>query len=167
MASELHVDTIKHSGGTSALTIDSSGRVLNSNIPYFHVTGNHGWIDLGGGFNNYFNSNTSAVDVITNTGSHYVASTGRFTAPLTGLYQMSACFYVNDSGDVETNMRFYKNGSHWHDNYFRVHHDSTNYPDNTATMSFAVNLSATDYVQWYVNEDIYGHHSFWTGYLIG
>ena len=30
MASELHVDAIKHSGGTSALTINSSGRV---NIP--------------------------------------------------------------------------------------------------------------------------------------
>jgi len=30
MASELHVDSIKHSGGTSALTIDSSGNV---NIP--------------------------------------------------------------------------------------------------------------------------------------
>ena len=27
MASELHVDAIKHSGGTSALTIDSSGNV--------------------------------------------------------------------------------------------------------------------------------------------
>ena len=28
MASELHVDAIKHSGGTSAMTIDSSGRIL-------------------------------------------------------------------------------------------------------------------------------------------
>ena len=34
MASELHVDAIKHSGGTSALTIDSSGRV---NIPGYVV----------------------------------------------------------------------------------------------------------------------------------
>jgi len=30
MASELHVDTIKHSGGTSALTIDSSGNLTAS-----------------------------------------------------------------------------------------------------------------------------------------
>ena len=30
MASELHVDAIKHSGGTSALTIDSSGNVTYS-----------------------------------------------------------------------------------------------------------------------------------------
>jgi len=35
MASELHVDAIKHSGGTSALTIDSSGRVLTPARPSF------------------------------------------------------------------------------------------------------------------------------------
>ena len=35
MASELHVDAIKHSGGTSAMTIDSSGRISRSIIPSF------------------------------------------------------------------------------------------------------------------------------------
>jgi len=35
MASELHVDAIKHSGGTSALTIDSSGNITaNANVHY-------------------------------------------------------------------------------------------------------------------------------------
>ena len=35
MASELHVDSIKHSGGTSALTIDSSGNITaNANLHY-------------------------------------------------------------------------------------------------------------------------------------
>ena len=35
MASELHVDAIKHSGGTSALTIDSSGNITaNANLHY-------------------------------------------------------------------------------------------------------------------------------------
>ena len=35
MASELHVDAIKHSGGTSALTIDSSGNLTaNANVHY-------------------------------------------------------------------------------------------------------------------------------------
>ena len=38
MASELHVDAIKHSGGTSALTIDSSGRVLQPSVPAFRVS---------------------------------------------------------------------------------------------------------------------------------
>ena len=35
MASELHVDAIKHSGGTSAVTIDSSGNLTaNANVHY-------------------------------------------------------------------------------------------------------------------------------------
>tara|TARA_A100001201_G_scaffold125661_1_gene110015 strand:+ start:230 stop:763 length:534 start_codon:yes stop_codon:yes gene_type:complete len=37
MASELHVDAIKHSGGTSALTIDSSGNLTTS--ANFHSAG--------------------------------------------------------------------------------------------------------------------------------
>ena len=37
MASELHVDSIKHSGGTSALTIDSSGNLTTS--ANFHSEG--------------------------------------------------------------------------------------------------------------------------------
>ena len=37
MASELHVDSIKHSGGTSAMTIDSSGRVTTPARPAFSV----------------------------------------------------------------------------------------------------------------------------------
>jgi hypothetical protein len=32
MASELHVDSIKHSGGTTAQTIDSTGRILTPSI---------------------------------------------------------------------------------------------------------------------------------------
>ena len=45
MASELHVDAIKHSGGTSALTIDSSGRV---NMPRFICSKNCTTYNSGG-----------------------------------------------------------------------------------------------------------------------
>ena len=38
MASELHVDAIKHSGGTSAMTISSGGVITEPNRPCFHVT---------------------------------------------------------------------------------------------------------------------------------
>ena len=38
MASELHVDAIKHSGGTSAMTISSDGVITEPNRPSFHVT---------------------------------------------------------------------------------------------------------------------------------
>ena len=38
MASILNVDQIKNAAGTSAMTIDSSGRVSKSVIPYAFVT---------------------------------------------------------------------------------------------------------------------------------
>tara|TARA_R100001510_G_scaffold56514_1_gene62248 strand:- start:24 stop:563 length:540 start_codon:yes stop_codon:yes gene_type:complete len=42
MASELHVDAIKHSGGTSALTIDSSGNVHKAGMVVQTVDFTHG-----------------------------------------------------------------------------------------------------------------------------
>ena len=43
MASELHVDAIKHSGGTSAMTIDSAGVVdlsVNNNVTIYGLNAN-------------------------------------------------------------------------------------------------------------------------------
>ena len=40
MASELHVDAIKHSGGTSALTIDSNGNVHKAGMTVQTVNAN-------------------------------------------------------------------------------------------------------------------------------
>ena len=89
MASELHVDAIKHSGGTSALTIDSTGRILMPARPAFNV-----W---------YSGSNLASVATIVwnneeiNVGSHYDTSNGRFTAPITGIYSFS-WFAISTSG---------------------------------------------------------------------
>ena len=46
MASELGVQTIQHTNGTDAMTIDSSGRVVISQRPYISV-------DFGGGTGSY------------------------------------------------------------------------------------------------------------------
>ena len=56
MASELHVDAIKHSGGTSAMTIDSSGNV---SIPGAVVQVQNG--TLAGGANT--TTSTSFIDI--------------------------------------------------------------------------------------------------------
>ena len=37
MASTLKVQNIAHTGGTTAMTVDSSGRVTKPQIPAFHV----------------------------------------------------------------------------------------------------------------------------------
>ena len=101
------VQNIKYDSSTTAITIDSGGRVTTPNNPSFLTYGTP-TMTISSGTHGYFHSFNNAGQSF-NNGGHYNNTTGRFTAPLTGLYQMSVCFYVNDTGDVETNMRFYKN----------------------------------------------------------
>tara|TARA_Y100000114_G_scaffold107880_1_gene101224 strand:+ start:555 stop:1064 length:510 start_codon:yes stop_codon:yes gene_type:complete len=85
MASELHVDTIKHSGGTSAMTIDSTGRILTPARPSFYATKTDAQTISG-------NTMTDVImnSAITNVGSCYDTSNGLFTAPITGIYYIHA-----------------------------------------------------------------------------
>ena len=112
MASELHVDTIKHSGGTSAMTIDSSGNttfsqnILTSAIPVF-------WA-----YSNTDSVSTSATAIVfnltdLNNGNHYSTSTGRFTAPVAGIYEFNvqALFRKNNVSSGNGEITLYKNGS--------------------------------------------------------
>lgn len=79
----LNVGTIKEATGTTtAMTIDSTGRVLQPAKPFFHVSesNNTGAVGI---------TNQLVFDtVITNIGSHYDTA-GFFKAPVAGLYQFN------------------------------------------------------------------------------
>jgi len=180
MASTLKVNTIqgasnttttfKTNGGTDAMTIDTSGRVKTPNVINFNVTGDGGWVDHGNSPTTYFKTSNQAVDIITNVGSCYDASTGRFTVPsgMDGLYQFNCSLYVNETGDTAGGYAsIYKNGSDWNDNFFLYQSNDSGYPDNSIHLSWCIPLVATDYITIMVREDIYGHHSYWNGYFVG
>jgi len=82
MASILKVNEIQHTGGTTAATIDSTGRVLHPAKPFFHVSesNNTGAVGITGGL--VFDT------VITNIGGYYDTS-GFFKAPVAGVYQFN------------------------------------------------------------------------------
>jgi len=90
---DLNAGTIKDASGTNTgLTVSSDGYVLTPNRPSFSV---------------YYDSSTSEgvngtvvfAGVRHNTGSHYDTSTGKFTAPVAGLYQFNFVgFGSNASG---------------------------------------------------------------------
>ena len=114
MASTLKVNTIAHSGGTNAMTIDSTGRILLPQLPIACVTlttsntqdGTHPYSTTGADM---------LLDKITvNRGSVYNASNGQFTAPVTGLYRFKYTFLRDDSSAANvTYFQVYKNGVAW------------------------------------------------------
>ncbi len=112
--STLKVDTIQHSGGTTGLTIDSSGRILQPTKPAFMARGND---------NNYVQTTPipfPSVDF--NIGSHYNSSTYKFTAPVAGIYMFGSNVYYRCDATELALIRFMKNTST----------DIGNYSSNTA-----------------------------------
>ena len=169
MASELHVEAIKHSGGTRAMTIVSSGRVLTPARPSFSAY-------LSASVS-YGSANTAQKVTFNSThhnvGGHYSTSTGKFTAPLTGVYFLSACVYVYSVQVAE--VQFYINGSSIY--RFAVNSNAGNAVNpNGGQGSITPLLTANDYVEVYTYASDTGtiydgsgdtKASFWTGCLIG
>jgi len=94
MTSIIKVDQIQNAAGVGGLTIDSDGYALTPNRPSFSV---------------YYDSSTTEgiggtvvfTGVYHNTGNHYSTSTGKFTAPVAGLYQFNFVgFGSTSSGNV-------------------------------------------------------------------
>ena len=93
--SNLLVQNIKHTNGTTAQTIDSTGRILTPARPSFLA---RGYGSITGGSQSINNITThsnlglyynfDAVDH--NIGSHFTNATGKFVVPVTGLYFISA-----------------------------------------------------------------------------
>ena len=93
--SNLLVQNIKHTNGTTAQTVDSSGRVFTPARPSFLVRG-YGSITGGSqSINNITTGSSVGIyynfdEVHHNIGSHFTNSTGKFVVPVTGLYFISA-----------------------------------------------------------------------------
>ena len=171
--SNLLVQNIKHTNGTTAQTVDSSGRITTPARPFFHV-----YLDNGG--SNPNSGGTSHVvpfdGVLSNIGSHFNATSSgnaySFTAPIAGVYQFSwnLSIYGISSGQW-FRQRVYKNGSSLQIfNYM----DSQTTDDQNMTAAFALLLAVNDYIQFYAETQSgtfnYSAGTTWnncTGYLVG
>jgi len=170
MASELGVQTIQHTNGTDAITIDSSGRVLQPAKPSFHAY-----------------RDSSAAEGLTGTivfnatkhniGSHYDTSTGKFTAPVAGVYQFNFSGFgcENTSGHqlaANTSVFVDLHNETTSADLARIYYinASAGYP--VLSMSHAVSVAANDVIliqvnQRYVYSDTSDLYLNFSGFLVG
>ncbi len=131
-------DMFFRAGGSERMRIDNAGRVTMPYQPAFKASRLSGNVGAGNTF--VFNSASF------NTGGHYNTSTGRFTAPVSGVYQFNVILLTaNTNPTGHYYWRVLLNGStSFVDAY--SHNDTANtyvhYP-----ASFSLYLSTNDYIE--------------------
>ena len=146
MSSRILVDEIYgKTANTSALTIDSGGRVLLPQIPCACVT-----INLSNSQDTSNPYTTTGADILFNVvtlnqGSVYNSSNGRFTAPVAGIYEFSYTFLKDDAQNV-TYMDMYKNGVSYVPNAGSRLYDENPSTYGSMSQKTLVDLAANDYL---------------------
>tara|TARA_Y100001935_G_scaffold229968_1_gene209991 strand:+ start:1585 stop:2568 length:984 start_codon:yes stop_codon:yes gene_type:complete len=147
--------------GAERMKINPAGLVTKPNTPAFRVHRTAG---------NYTSTTVIVWNVVTyNQGGHYNSSNGRFTAPVTGVYQFNVMGSITGSPVNSSLHRASINGSYQID-VFPIGDDGAAHI--SYANSFLLNLSANDYVEissasggnWYGTGNVHNHYS---GFLVG
>ena len=99
--STLGIENIEHTNGTSALTVDTSGRINMPKVPAFAVRG-YGSIQNAATVNGFtVGSGTDIIynydEVAINRDSAFDNTTGIYTVPVAGMYQVQAGYGYKNS----------------------------------------------------------------------
>jgi hypothetical protein len=147
------------SAGTTGLSINTSGYVTTPTQPKFWVAKNNGTAATG--------TDVLYNDIKFNVGSGYNAANGRFTAPVTGYYFITACGINVGTTNVLIELLIMYNGSN-------VTSARGYYSGSTVggcTVTQVINLTAGDYVTIQPSvTTMYGSESrtaYFCGYLLG
>jgi hypothetical protein len=113
--SNLLVQNIKHTGGTTAMSVDSTGRITTPPRPSFLARGYGSRTSGSQSINNITTSSSVGIhinydEVSHNIGSHFTNSTGKFVVPVTGLYHISAGYGYKASSDWGNIVLFAQDG---------------------------------------------------------
>ena len=173
MTGIIKVDTIQNNGGTTGLTIDSSGRVRQPALPSFHAyiynSDSNPRFQTSGGTHNLVPFDTTTYNV----GGGFSTSSKSFTAPIAGNYQFNVRvspynaaaneylrIIVKDSGGTERRVLKHLfsdgNGDHML--------ASSTVLDMTAGEEVLVYILSSD-SDYYVSRD--ARWSEWSGFLVG
>jgi hypothetical protein len=153
---------LRTNGGTTRMTIDTSGRSTMPYQPSFHARGLPSKATTNGIL--LFSSTNH------NIGNHYNTSTGLFTAPVSGRYLFTFNCLSQDTGAGYLYAGFSVNGGVGS----IVQHYKTNSEDTGQSTggSLVLDISANDVVgvyAWASSINIYSGsgYTWWSGYLLG
>jgi len=147
MASIIGVENLQHTNGTTAATVDSSGRILQPAKPAFHARLTSGSTE---GKTGTLVFNSEDFDI----GGNYDTSNGRFTAPVSGIYYFAfdglcagstggAALAAGNNAMVS----FIKNGSEGTFSTRSYNYITGGTQYNTMNRIDCIQLAANDYVQ--------------------
>jgi len=172
--STLKVGTIQDpSNSNTAMTIDSSGRILTPARPAFRAEKRASNQTVTSTVTAQVTFEHEAFDI----GSNYDTSTSRFTAPIAGIYHFNTVIRaVANGGTMDyVAMKLYKNGSLYAD-MFQMQTAVNQMGNSHIGGSATIQLAATDYVSIhasisgtspYVGNHATGQRTWFSGHLIG
>ena len=171
MASTLKVQNIAHTGGTTAMTVDSSGRVTKPQTPAFHV----------GLASAQTLSTTAATVLFEDRGTSYnnflqggiTISSGVITVPVAGVYQFNTLIRANSVGSGFITAKISRNSvlSSEAVGYIIIGNTrSTDYDNLTGSTVYNMSASDTVKIEMKTSADTswnVGTQSEFSGFLIG
>ena len=163
--SKLYVDEIgSKTGNNTAMTIDSSGRILQPNKPAFLARRSGGATSVSS--TNIFNFDSVSIYGGFDTANGYNTSTYTYTCPVAGLYWFHVSAILGGATYSNAQWKIQLNGS----DYEQRHFSSTNSDYYTHSIDTYINASANDTVRVYAGTNLtfYGNQwSVFMGHLIG
>lgn len=146
------------SNGSVRMTLDTSGRLITPNRPAFFAYFSNNQLQFG-------TAGTTLWDATRyNVGNHYSSATGRFTAPVAGIYHftLQTQHYASVSGTGVHDIQYngYDINCRWE------HAEGATW--SAGGISVTLNMAVNDYVQCYSNANVWwSDNSFFSGHLVG
>ena len=162
----VQTSTISSSIGTTAFTIDNTGRILSPNRPSFFAASTQGTHTTTVG------SVLDFANAQINNGNCFNTGTYRFVAPISGVYYFHSTIYTQQASNY-VSICWRKNGSQYIVGDVAIFFKSVAASsDHTMGSSIMLNLVTNDYIDLAVrtgsvNVQWYGLHSWFMGHLVG
>ena len=172
--SNLLVQTIKHTNNTTAMSVDSSGRVLQPSIPAFRVglTSSQNITTSSSNIDIEWNDGTSSDSLNCFSQGGFSWSSGIVTVPISGVYQFDMTLRVDGIGSSYVLGKIVKNNVHsGNEEYYSIEGSpASNYQGVTAGGVFKCSASDTIRVTIFSQNDSnfsVNNASIFSGHFVG